>query len=92
MVDTLVITEPDFHKKMAAEDLAAVANRLKAELGDPRDIVVEPDWRRALTLLRDASSQAPAQGNTLSVVTGTLYLIADVRSWLLHGTNSEKGW
>ena len=92
MVDTLVITEPDFHKKMAAEDLAAVANRLKAELGGPRDIVVEPDWRRALTLLRDASSQAPSQGNTLSVVTGTLYLIADVRSWLLHGTNSEKGW
>lgn len=92
MVDTLVITEPDFHKKMAAEDLAAVANRLKAELGGPRDIVVEPDWRRALTLLRDASSQAPVQGNTLSVVTGTLYLIADVRSWLLHGTNSEKGW
>lgn len=92
MVDTLVITEPDFHKKMAAEHLAEVANRLKAELGGPRDIVVEPDWRRALTLLRDASSQAPAQGNTLSVVTGTLYLIADVRSWLLHGTNSEKGW
>ncbi|MBO9597574.1 MAG: bifunctional folylpolyglutamate synthase/dihydrofolate synthase [Cohnella sp.] len=92
MVDTLVITEPDFHKKMAAGDLAEVANRLKAELGGPRDIVVEPDWRRALTLLRDASSQAPAQGNTLSVVTGTLYLIADVRSWLLHGTNSEKGW
>ena len=32
------------------------------------------------------------QENTLSVVTGTLYLIADVRSWLLHGTKSEKGW
>lgn len=92
MVDTLVITEPDFHKKMAAEDLAAVANGLKAELGGPRNIVVEPDWQLALRLLREASSQAPARDNILNVVTGTLYLIADVRSWLLHGTNSEKGW
>ncbi|MFD0674369.1 bifunctional folylpolyglutamate synthase/dihydrofolate synthase [Cohnella sp. GCM10027633] len=92
MVDTLVITEPDFHKRMAADELAAVARRLREELGGPRDIVVEPDWRRALTLLREASSQASEQDNPLSVVTGTLYLIADVRSWLLHGTNSEKGW
>ncbi|MFC5529289.1 bifunctional folylpolyglutamate synthase/dihydrofolate synthase [Cohnella yongneupensis] len=92
MVDTLVITEPDFHKKMAAGDLAAVAEKLQAELGSPRDIIVEPDWRRALSLLREASTQVSEHENPLSVVTGTLYLIADVRSWLLHGTNSEKGW
>lgn len=91
MVDTLVITEPDFHKKMNADDLAAVARDLQGELGGPRNIVVEPDWRRALTLLREASSHNKEQ-DTLGVVTGTLYLIADVRSWLLHGTNSEKGW
>ncbi|WP_373231392.1 folylpolyglutamate synthase/dihydrofolate synthase family protein [Cohnella sp.] len=92
MVDTLVITEPDFHKKMNAADLAAVANRLGEELGRPRNVVVEPDWRRALELLREASTHASEHVNTLSVITGTLYLIADVRSWLLHGTKSEKGW
>jgi len=87
MVDTLIVTEPDFHKKMNAEDLAGVAERLRQAGGGPRDIVVEPDWRRALDMLRGrAGDQA------LSVVTGTLYLIADVRSWLLHGTKSDKGW
>jgi dihydrofolate synthase/folylpolyglutamate synthase len=92
MVDTLIITEPDFYKKMAANELAAVAKGLQDEFGGPRNIAVEPDWRRALTLLRKASTQASEHDNPLSVVTGTLYLIADVRSWLLHGTNSEKGW
>jgi dihydrofolate synthase/folylpolyglutamate synthase len=91
MVDTLVITEPDFHKKMNAIDLADVANRLRSELGQPRNVVVEPDWRRALELLQEASASSQAE-NTLNVITGTLYLIADVRSWLLHGTKSEKGW
>ena len=88
MVDTLIVTEPDFHKKMKAEDLAAVAGRLQQAGSGPRNIVVEPDWRRALDLLRGS-----ADGDqTLSVVTGTLYLIADVRTWLLHGTKSDKGW
>jgi dihydrofolate synthase / folylpolyglutamate synthase len=92
MVDTLIVTEPDFHKKMNAADLAAVANRLRSELGRPRNVIVEPDWRRALELLRESSEPSSRSENTLSVVTGTLYLIADVRSWLLHGTKSEKGW
>ncbi|MFC4306145.1 bifunctional folylpolyglutamate synthase/dihydrofolate synthase [Cohnella boryungensis] len=92
LVDTLVITEPDFHKKMNAADLASVAEGLRSELGRPLNIVVEPDWRRALDRLLQASPSSGEDGNTLNVVTGTLYLIADVRSWLLHGTKSEKGW
>lgn len=92
MVDTLVITEPDFHKKMNAADLAAVAEGLRTELGRPRNVIVEPDWRRALELLQDAEGSSAPSENTLNVITGTLYLIADVRSWLLHGTKSEKGW
>ncbi|KIL36402.1 folylpolyglutamate synthase [Cohnella kolymensis] len=92
LVDTLIVTEPDFHKKMNAAELAAVANRLREELGRPRNVIMEPDWRRALELLRESAGQSSQSGNTLSVVTGTLYLIADVRSWLLHGTKSEKGW
>jgi len=87
MVDTLIVTEPDFHKKMKAEDLAAIARQLRQQEGGPRDIVVEPDWRKALALLRESAGE-----RVLSVVTGTLYLIADVRAWLLHGTKSDKGW
>ncbi|WP_123041301.1 bifunctional folylpolyglutamate synthase/dihydrofolate synthase [Cohnella candidum] len=90
MVDLLVITEPDFHKKMNAEDLAEVAERLRKETGKPGGIVVEPDWRKALALL--TGPEGGSSSGTLHVVTGTLYLIADVRSWLLHGTKSEKGW
>jgi dihydrofolate synthase/folylpolyglutamate synthase len=92
MVDTLVITEPDFHKKMSAADLADIALGLRTDLERPRNVVVEPDWKRALELLLEASVSSGGQENTLSVVTGTLYLIADVRSWLLHGEKSEKGW
>jgi len=91
LVDTLVVTEPDFHKKMNAGELAAVAERLRAELGKPATIVVEPDWKRALERLIEASPSGDG-ANTLNVVTGTLYLIADVRSWVLHGSKSEKGW
>jgi dihydrofolate synthase / folylpolyglutamate synthase len=92
MVDTLVITEPDFHKKISAADLADIAHGLRKDFEQPRNIIVEPDWKRALELLLEASASADRQENTLNVVTGTLYLIADVRSWLLHGKKSEKGW
>ncbi|MBB6692370.1 bifunctional folylpolyglutamate synthase/dihydrofolate synthase [Cohnella xylanilytica] len=89
MVNSLIVTEPDFHKKMNADELAGIAKRLQSELGGPRDIVVEPDWRSALERLRGMAGDGE---RTLSVVTGTLYLIADARSWLLHQTKSEKGW
>jgi dihydrofolate synthase/folylpolyglutamate synthase len=87
MVDTLIITEPDFHKKMKAEELAEVAGRVQAAVERPIEIIVEPDWHRALDLLCNK-----ADDSTLSVVTGTLYLIADVRAWLRDGKKSEKGW
>lgn len=89
MVNSLIVTEPDFHKKMNADELAGIAKRLQSELGGPREIAVEPDWRRALERLRELAGDGE---RTLSVVTGTLYLIADARSWLLHQTKSEKGW
>ncbi|MCD9022721.1 bifunctional folylpolyglutamate synthase/dihydrofolate synthase [Cohnella silvisoli] len=92
MVNTLVITEPDFHKKMKAADLADIVNGLRMELGRPKHVIVEPDWKRALELLLEASASPGGRASTLNVVTGTLYLIADIRSWLLHGMKSEKGW
>ncbi|WP_276352838.1 bifunctional folylpolyglutamate synthase/dihydrofolate synthase [Cohnella caldifontis] len=90
MVDLLVITEPDFHRKMKAGDLAEVVDRLQKEIGRPDRVIVEPDWRKALEKLTEAEDAASP--GTLHLVTGTLYLIADVRSWLLQGTKSEKGW
>ncbi|MBB6633902.1 bifunctional folylpolyglutamate synthase/dihydrofolate synthase [Cohnella thailandensis] len=90
MVNSLIVTEPDFHRKMGAADLAELAKRLQGELGGPRNIVVEPDWKKALDLLTGMAEQGGER--TLSVVTGTLYLIADVRSWLLHQSKSQKGW
>lgn len=55
----------------------------KAEL----EIIVERDWKKALSLLESRTER-----EDLGVVTGTLYLISDVRAALLHQTDSEKGW
>ncbi|XEC93187.1 folylpolyglutamate synthase/dihydrofolate synthase family protein [Paenibacillus tarimensis] len=85
LVNTLIVTEPDFRKKLAAADLAK-----QVELaGKDRslELIVEPDWRAALERL-----QAITGPEDLAVVTGTLYLIADVRSRLLYNSDSEKGW
>ena len=90
MVDTLVITEPDFHRKMSASALAEVVEGLRERVGGPARLMVEPDWRRALRTVLQLAGEAPDQ--TLTLVTGSLYLVADVRSWLLHGKITEKGW
>jgi len=60
---------------------------LLEEIGRTVDVIVEPDWKAALNLLQSRTGQ-----DDLAVVSGTLYLIADVRSWILHQTDSEKGW
>jgi dihydrofolate synthase/folylpolyglutamate synthase len=85
IVDTLIVTEPDYHKGMATESLAELVRESGAE--SCPDITVEPDWEKALQLL-----EGRTETDDLSVVTGTLYLIADVRSKLLYNTDSEKGW
>lgn len=90
LVDTLVITEPDFHRKMSASALAGVVEGLREQVGGPGRVLVEPDWRRALQTVLELAEDAPDQ--TLTVVTGTLYLVADVRSWLLDRKNTDKGW
>ncbi|GGG20410.1 bifunctional folylpolyglutamate synthase/dihydrofolate synthase [Paenibacillus abyssi] len=85
LVNTLIVTEPDFRKKMEADTLADVVR----EVGEGRsfELIVEPDWQEALRKLQEATKPAD-----LAVVTGTLYLIADVRSRLLYNSDSEKGW
>lgn len=87
LVDTLIITEPDFHKKGDAEMLAELARELLHDMNLQVDIVVEREWKRALEILTSRTEQ-----DDLAVVSGTLYLISDVRSWITYQTDSEKGW
>jgi dihydrofolate synthase / folylpolyglutamate synthase len=84
IVDSLIVTEPDYRRKLAAEELHAIASSIP---GCPPSTIVEPDWRRALELLQSRT----ADGD-MAVVAGTLYLIADVRSRVLYNSDSEKGW
>lgn len=88
IVDTLILTEPDFRKKMDAEDLQAIAERLREKYAKENlEIIVERNWGKALQLLQSITSE-----RDLAVVSGTLYLISDVRSTLLRQPDSEKGW
>lgn len=87
IVDTLIITEPDFRKKMNASDLSNLAETILRDTGKEVDLIVEPDWKKALDRLTSVTKPGD-----LGVVTGTLYLISDVRSWILYRSDSEKGW
>ncbi|CAM3083696.1 folylpolyglutamate synthase/dihydrofolate synthase family protein [Paenibacillus sediminis] len=88
IVDTLILTEPDFRKKMDAGHLLDIVEQLRQKYAKPNlEIIVEPDWRAALEVLKSRT-----EAEDLGVVSGTLYLIADVRSTLLYQTDSEKGW
>lgn len=88
IVDTLILTEPDFRKKMDAEDLQAIAERLREKYAKENlKIIVERNWGKALQLLQSITAE-----DDLAVVSGTLYLISDVRSTLLQQPDSEKGW
>ncbi|MDF2926345.1 MAG: folC [Paenibacillaceae bacterium] len=87
IVDTLILTEPDFHKKLDAGRLAELVYSLLPEYGVNPAIYVESDWKAGLARL-----QALTEPEDLAVVSGTLYLISDVRTWMLYKTDSEKGW
>jgi len=88
LVDTLILTEPDFRRKMDAAKLQDVVERVRPGFAKKElEIIVEPDWVKALELLKSRT-----EAEDLGVVSGTLYLIADVRAALLHQTDSEKGW
>lgn len=89
IVDTLIVTEPDYRMRMAAEELAGVVQELRKEMPDakPFKLVVEKNWKQAIQALQQLTGS-----NDLGVVTGTLYLIADARARLLYNSDSEKGW
>jgi dihydrofolate synthase/folylpolyglutamate synthase len=87
IVNTFIVTEPDFFKKMPAEELASAA-RLWSEAEEERLVpIVEPDWKMALGRARQAAGP-----DDLIVVSGSLYFLSDARSWIMKLTDSEKGW
>lgn len=87
MVNTLIVTEPDFFKKMPAAELAAEAEAWREASGAGLVVRTEPDWRAALELARSS-----AGADDLIVVSGSLYLLSDARSRALNLADSEKGW
>ena len=87
LADSLIVTEPDFFKKAEVGSLAELARSTLGELDKTIDVTVEPDWKAALALLTERTG-----ADDLAVVTGTLYLISDVRSWMLYRKDSDKGW
>ncbi|SMF89246.1 dihydrofolate synthase / folylpolyglutamate synthase [Paenibacillus uliginis N3/975] len=88
IVDTLILTEPDFRRKMDAKALGDIVEQIKEKHAKHTlQIIIEPDWKNALELLKSRT-----EAEDLGVVSGTLYLIADVRSNLLGLSDSEKGW
>jgi len=87
IVNTLIVTEPDFLRKLPASELADAAERSAEASGHALEVLVEPDWKRALELARRTAGT-----DDLIAVSGSLYLLSDARSWLLNQTDSEKGW
>lgn len=87
LAHTLIVTEPDFRKKCGANELAAIAEEVQAELGTACRIIVEPEWKGAVERLTQMT-----EVDDLALVTGTLYLISDVRAYLLSMDSAEKGW
>jgi dihydrofolate synthase/folylpolyglutamate synthase len=89
IVDTLILTEPDFRMKKEARALADLVLEMKQQHPDQYtfELVVEQNWQTALQKLEQLTGETD-----LGVVTGTLYLIADVRSRILYNSDSEKGW
>ncbi|KQO01334.1 bifunctional folylpolyglutamate synthase/dihydrofolate synthase [Paenibacillus sp. Leaf72] len=85
IVDTLIVTEPDFRNKKDAQALADLIRSVQGK--EAFELIVEPDWKAALQQLQHLTGETD-----LGVVTGTLYLIADVRARLLYNSDSEKGW
>lgn len=87
MIDTIVVTEPDFRNKMDAAKLGDLVRNLVDEMDFKVEVIVQADWKLAFSEL--LSHTEPGD---LAVVTGTLYLISDVRTWILYQSDSEKGW
>lgn len=53
LVDTLILTEPDFRRKMDAAELLQIVERVRPAIAKQElEIIVEPEWAKALDLLK----------------------------------------
>ncbi|SFM26816.1 dihydrofolate synthase / folylpolyglutamate synthase [Paenibacillus sp. 1_12] len=86
LVDTLIITEPAFRNQMPAAELYLLAQQIVRENDLKARVHLKPDWKEALQFLSEMTKK-----DELAVVSGTLYLISDVRSWILYKSDSYKG-
>jgi len=87
IADRIIFTEPDDARKLSAQDLADIAAPVIESLARPVEWTMEPDWKKALERLMAWTGK-----DDVAIVTGTLYLVSDVRSWVIHQSESEKGW
>lgn len=90
ITDTLVVTEPNFRKKLSSDKLAEIVQQEISKQPNQQDkttLIIEPDWKQGLRHLLDLAGD-----HDLLVVTGTLYMVSDVRSWIISGTETDKGW
>lgn len=100
LASSVIVTQPDFLNPLPAEQLAEKVHEVLHDIDwadktdgiAPRqrpqpDVIIQPDWREALTELL---SKTPA--DALALVTGTLYMVSDVRSRLLRQELAQKGW
>lgn len=87
IANTLIITEPDISRKMDSGRLMKLAEDVMTASGKKVNLELEPDWRKAVRRVMEIT-----RPDDLAVVTGTLYLISDVRSMILHHADTEKGW
>jgi len=72
LAETVILTEPESPRKAPVETL----REMVTALSPAADVRLEPDWRAALEL-----AQRRAADDDVVVVTGSLYLIGDVRKW-----------
>jgi len=88
LADTIIVTQPNYYSAKEAGELYELIIDLKRDMGlDHLEVSLEPDWHEALERLKRMSGP-----QDLAVVTGSLYLVSDVRSMLFYQTESEKGW
>lgn len=87
IANTVIVTQPEFVRRLDSEKLGAMIKEEAQRKGRSIEVHIEPDWRRAVDRLQQMTGD-----NDLGVITGTLYLISDARTWIEHHTESEKGW
>ncbi len=87
IVDTLIITEPAFFKKLDVEHFAGMVKECMLEQPQPVELVKISDWKLAIEEAKHRSGH-----DDLIVITGSLYLLSDARAWILGHSDSQKGW